>query len=252
MKFKILILCVFGLLLTGSTLAQDYSAQKSQETMVVNGEKFYVHQVVKGNTLYNISKAYNVPTNAITHLNPDLSEGLKLGMQLKIPFQLDMQTDYIYHIVKKKETLYQISKIYNVTVDDLKNLNQIQDEEISPGQYLKIPSMFVQSNELQLHQEATEVITVQVDDDKNITYTVQPKETLYTISKRFGMSIDALMYINDLNSSNLSTGQVLLIPRKLVEIAENSSIDTTQFIQHKVKPKETLYGIARLYAVPII
>lgn len=251
MKFKILILFVFSLLLTVSTFAQDYSAQKSQETMMVNGEKFYVHQVVKGNTLYNISKAYNVATNIITNLNPELNEGLKLGMQLKIPFQLDMQTDYIYHIVKKKETLYQISKIYNVTVDDLKSLNQIQDEEISPGQYLKIPSMFVQSNELQLHQEAAEVIPVKVDDEKNISYTVQPKETLYTISKRFGISIDALMYINDLNSSNLSTGQVLLIPRKLVEIAENSSIDTTKFIQHKVKPKETLYGIARLYAVPI-
>lgn len=251
MKFKILILFVFSLLLTVSTFAQDYSAQKSQETMMVNGEKFYVHQVVKGNTLYNISKAYNVATNIITNLNPELNEGLKLGMQLKIPFQLDMQTDYIYHIVKKKETLYQISKIYNVTVGDLKSLNQIQDEEISPGQYLKIPSMFVQSNELQLHQEAAEVIPVKVDDKKNISYTVQPKETLYTISKRFGISIDALMYINDLNSSNLSTGQVLLIPRKLVEIAENSSIDTTKFIQHKVKPKETLYGIARLYAVPI-
>lgn len=251
MRYHFLILFVISLLLSVSAFSQDYSAVKSQGTIMENGEKYYVHTVVKGNTLYNISKAYNVATNTITKLNPELNEGLKLGLQLKIPYQTATQTDFIYHIVKKKETLYQISKIYNVTVDDIKSINNIKEEEISPGQYLKIPSMYVKANEDQLHQEATEVVTLVIDDKKNISYTVQSKETLFTISKRFGISIDALMYINDLNSSNISTGQVLLIPRKLIEIVENPSIDTTKFIQHKVKPKETLYGIARLYAIPI-
>lgn len=251
MKYKVLILFVFSILLVVSAFAQDYSAVKSQETISDNGEKFYVHRVVKGNTLYNISKAYNVASNTIIKLNPSINEGLKLGMELKIPYQLVTETDYIYHIVKKKETLYQISKIYNVTVEDIKRINQINEEEISPGQYLKIPSMFVKADESQLHQEATSSTALVIEDEKNIAYTVQAKETLFTISKRFGISIDALMYINDLSSSDINTGQVLLIPRKLIAIADNPIVDTTKFIQHKVKPKETLYGIAHMYAIPI-
>ncbi len=252
MKYSVFLTLLLSFCISFTAVSQDYTAQKSEETITEDGKKFYIHHVVKGNTLYNISKAYGVATNVILKNNPLLNDGLRMGMDLKIPYQAKKTTvDFIYHIVKKKETLYQISKIYNVTIEDIKTINQIQNEEISPGQYLKIPSMYVNADESSLHSEAKEEKTAKIDDDKYSIYKVQPKETMFTISKRFGISVDALMYINDLNDSSIQEGQVLLIPKKLTQPQQQVSVDSARFIQHKVKPKETLFGLARLYAIPV-
>lgn len=247
MKIKLLLILLICAGFWQQTFAQDFQAQRSSATIMENGQKYYVHQVEKGNTLYNISKAYGVSTTIILKENPGLKEGLKLGMELKIPYHLSQSTDFIYHIVKKKETLYQISKIYNVKVEDIIRLNEISNEEISEGQYLKIPSIFVESNSENLFTKASSTKT-KIDDEKYKVYKVQPKETLFAIGKRFGISVDALMYLNDLSNANLQTGQSLLIPNNLFH-KTTKTIDSSAFIQHKVKPKETLYGLAKLYAV---
>lgn len=251
MRVKLFILILLGAFCVVSANAQDYSAKKSDATIQEAGEKYYVHIVEKGNTLYNISKTYNVAANVIEKLNPEIKQGLKIGMELKIPFKAPQSDDYIYHIVKKKETLYQIAKIYNVKIEDITAINNIKDGKISLGQYLKIPSMFVNSNQDDLHKQASERKEQdKIDDSKYKIYKVQPKETLFTISKRYGISVDALMYLNDMDSPDLASGQDLLIPRNLFE-KDEPSIDKERFIEHKVKPKETLYGIARQYAVPM-
>jgi LysM repeat protein len=248
MRVKLLLLMFLSLFFTFYAWSQDFQASKSDATIQDGGKKYYIHTVQKGNTLYNISKVYNVSSNIIEELNPDLKLGLKIGMELKIPFHLPQADDYIYHIVKKKETLYQISKIYNVNIEDIISINDILDGNISEGQYLKIPSMFVQAHQSNLHEAASEKNQQKVDDDKYKVYKVLPKETLFTIGKRYGISVDALMYLNDLDSPRIHEGQALLIPKKLFE-TEKEDVDTDQFIEHEVKAKETLYGLAKQYAV---
>jgi len=81
-----------------------------------------------------------------------------------------------------------------------------------------------------------------------LVYKVLPKETLFTIGKRYGISVDALMYLNDMDSPHLYEGQALLIPKKLFE-TEDEGIDTDRFIEHEVKAQETLYGLSKQYAV---
>lgn len=249
----ILLILGFGIWGGGTNLfAQEYSSKKSDEIITENGQKYYMHQVTKGNTVYNISKTYNVPGNIILQYNPDLNNGLREGMILKIPFIKEQEAKFIYHIVKDQETLYQISKIYNVRVEDIKQLNKMNSENINKGQYLKIPSIHIKTNTVLLNEKAGDGVRKQNGEQgKYVNYRVQPKETLFSISKRFGISVDALMYLNDMKSPQLSSGQVLLIPRKLIEKQANASLDTEKFIQHKVKAKETLYGIARQYAVSI-
>ena len=250
MKINILVLfIIFGL---GNLLyAQDYSAQKSEETIKEDGQVFYIHSVVKGNTLYNISKAYDVSPNLVKKYNKTISEGLKLGMKLKILKNPPKQESFIFHIVKDKETLYQISKIYNVTVDDIVNMNSIKGKNISVGQYLKIPSSNINVVDDISVSDERENGKDDYDKNKYIKYKVKPKETLFSISKRFGISIDALMYLNDLSSTNLSFGQELLIPLKLVRNKDKPKEGSDKYIIHKVKAKETLYGLAREYAVSI-
>lgn len=251
MKYPVFLIVLLSFGISFNAVSQDYTAKKSQETISADGQEFYIHQVVKGNTLYNISKAYGIPSHIILQYNPSISDGLRLGMELKIPLQKPDTVDFIYHIVKKQETIYQISKIYNVTIEDIKSLNEISDESISEGQYLKIPSIFTQADERTLHSELLVEEPLKIDQEKYNTYKVLPKETLFTISKRFGISVEALMYLNDLSNPQIQEGQVLLLPKKLTLPNQQVQLDTSRFIQHKVMPKETLYGIARQYAVSI-
>ncbi len=248
MRVKLFLLMFLSFLFSTHISSQDFQASKSDATIQEGGKKYYIHTVEKGNTLYNIAKVYHVSTNIIEELNPEIKSGLKIGMELKIPFHVPQANDFIYHIVKKKETLYQISKIYNVNIEDITAINDIQDGNIGEGQYLKIPSMFVQANQSHLHELAQEQTPQKIVDDKYKVYKVLPKETLFTIGKRYGISVDALMYLNDMDSPHLNEGQTLLIPKKLIEI-EEEGIDTDKFIEHEVKAKETLYGLSKQYAV---
>ncbi len=252
MRYKII--AVFFLFMSMSLIAfgQEFAAQKSKNTITENGQKFYIHQVVKGNTLYNISKVYGVASAIIVKANPEVANGLKVGSEIKIPFGQDTSDDYIYHIVKKKETLFTIAKIYNVKAEDIEKINEIQNSEISPGQYLKIPSFYMNTDEGLLHVEANDSKEASQTKSDYTNYTVKPKETLYTIGKIFGISVDELMRINHLESSALKTDQILLVPAKNGASNDNSqSKSTPEFIEHKVLTKETLFGIARQYVVDI-
>jgi len=252
MKLNIAIVLSFLLFIGSNLFSQDFSSQKSKKVTEENGQKFYIHEVVKGNTLYNISKTYGVPTVLIEQNNPQLAEGLKLGMMLKIPVVKEKTEDFIYHIVKKKETLFQIAKIYNVNMADIRSMNNMTSDTISEGEYLKIPSFYVNADVNNLNKVATEEKTPQkIDDQKYTLYQVQAKETLFTISKRYGISVDALMYLNDLSSTDIHENQTLLIPKKLLNKQQSIADDTSKYIQYKVQPKETLYGIARKYAVSV-
>ncbi|MDY0159848.1 MAG: LysM peptidoglycan-binding domain-containing protein, partial [Bacteroidales bacterium] len=112
MKRHILIL--IAILLTSVVLAQQVPI--SEEKVIIDGQKFYLHTVEKGHTLYSIGKAYSVDTEIIEEYNHGAIEGLKLGQILKIPIietslneGVDLSRDevnFIYHTVKRKETVY--------------------------------------------------------------------------------------------------------------------------------------------------
>lgn len=122
----------------------------SSEIEVINGNKYYIHKVESGNTLYSIAKAYGVNSVDIIKLNPDAEFGIKLGQLLKIPFLNGVLTsekindnkvneEYSYHIVKDNETLNSIGKIYDVTEKQILTLNPSIKGAISKGTLLKIP-----------------------------------------------------------------------------------------------------------------
>jgi len=249
MKIKLLVLFVI-LAWSFQVHAQEYSSTKSTEIIKEGSKSFYLHTVEKGNTLYNISKTYGVPPQVIRQNNPSLNDGLKLGMKLKIPKIEQKEEEFIYHIVKRKETLYQISKIYNVPIEDILRINKISNKEITTGQYLKIPSLYINAGKNIVVTNSPSQDN-KVKKDKYVSYKVQPKETLFSISKRFGISTDALMYLNDLNSTHISPNQVLLIPKKLIDKENKHLSGNNKYISHKVLAKETLYGIARKYAVSV-
>lgn len=119
--------------------------EKSTTVQTINGKKYYIHKVEKNQSLYAIAKLYNVDINIVLAENDEAIDGLKNGQELKIPVNPGViikpvpvydSVRYTYHKVQKKETLYAISKQYNISDKELLRLNPEIASGIKPGQML--------------------------------------------------------------------------------------------------------------------
>ncbi len=155
----------------------------SKETNVTTDE--YV--VVKGDTLYGIANKFNTTVDNLKSINKLTTDALAIGQILKIP--MNNSNTNIYK-VEKGDTLYKIAQKYNITIDQLKNANNLNNNILSIGQELKIP----------------------INTSENVTYTIKKGDTLYSIAKEFGTTVSALTDLNNLSTTVLSIGQKLLLP----------------------------------------
>ena len=92
--------------------------------------------VQKGDSLYQIARKYNITTDELKKINNLNSNLLNINQQLKVP---KTNISYILYTVKSGDSLYQIAKKNNATVNDIKNLNNLTSNLLSIGQELKIP-----------------------------------------------------------------------------------------------------------------
>ena len=176
---------------------------------------YYV--VKKGDTLYSIARNYGITVNELKEANNLTNNNLTIGMTLVIP-DLNMQDDnnYEIYIVKAGDSLYKIAGMYGISVNELKALNNLTSNNLSIGQRLKVVSS---------------------EDMGSNIYVVKAGDSLYSIAKKFGVSVDALKSANNKNSNLLSIGETLIIPN-------NSN---NEFNTYVVKADDTLYSIARMF-----
>jgi LysM repeat protein len=137
----------------------------------------------------------------------------------------------VTHTVEKGETVYSIAKKYDLSVDNIYKLNPDAVSGITEGQNLIVSNPKLKKG------------------TKVYNYTVQPKETIYGISKQFGISADELVNQNpELKTKALTEGQVLRISTtKEFKNSIATPNKTARFLEHKVMPKETIYGISKQY-----
>ena len=196
------------------------------------------YTVKAGDTIYGISKQFGVSAMDIYNLNNLTSSNIRVGQVLKIPTnQSTNPSNMFMYTVKKGDSLYSIAKIYNTTVSEIIKLNNLKSTNLSIGQTLRIP----ETN-----------ITVTTMPPSFTSYTVKKGDSLYSLAKRYGISVDTIIMDNALNSTNLSIGQVLKIrTADTTEIEEcfgssynpSTSSDTT----YTVKRGDSLYSIAKKY-----
>lgn len=153
---KLLGLTFFVFLLFASicTKAQTPDVKKSSKTQTIDGKKYYIHTVEKSQTIYSISNVYGITKNDLIMENPELISGIKEGQDLKIPYQekskaintnsgieqqLTTPGAFTEHKVEPKQTLYAISKLYNVSIDEIVKANPEVENGLKTGQTLKIP-----------------------------------------------------------------------------------------------------------------
>lgn len=108
----------------------------------VNGVECIVYKVQPAEGFYRISKNFNTTEAEIRAINPQITDGLKAGMEIYIPLQqkAKAQKDYIEHQVEKKQTIFRIRKMYNITEEALIEMNpHLKDNKLRTGEILKIP-----------------------------------------------------------------------------------------------------------------
>lgn len=184
------------------------------------------HVVTKGESLYSIAQKFDTTIGAIKALNNLKSNILSIGQILKLPNYVNLTEnaeDIKIYTIKKGDTLYSIAKKYNLDVNDLIEYNQLFNTLLTIGQQLIIPISNNNNN----------------NNNNAITYIVNSGDTLYSIAKRYGINVNELMEINNLQSNMISIGQQLSIPK------------TEDFITYFVRTGDNLNSIASKFNTTI-
>ncbi len=129
------------------------------------------------------------------------------------------------YIVKKGDTLYGISKQFNTSMQKIRELNNLKDDNIYPSQVLII-SANTESN-----------------PSECVIYTVKKGDNLYNIAKKYDTTVDAIKRYNNLTTNNLSINQRLKIPC----YSTTPTPEKPNYISYTVKKGDSLYSIATKY-----
>lgn len=252
-KYSLIVFFLFSVM---SLFAQP----KDAEIEIKDGKKYYVHIVQAGNTLWGIHTIYNVPVEVIVSSNPGVENGLKDGRKLLIPVtdatkkQSDIVGEADTYKVLPQETLFGISKKYNVTVDELIAANPGVENGVKVGQIITIPDHGI------LNQQLTENTTVKTSTGKDlnvifsdtiIEHVVLAHETMYSISKRFMVPVSDIQKLNGLKSTKIKNGDVIKIPIRnekfqQVEVREVKPITNQKVDSTLLYKKKDEYAIALL------
>lgn len=164
-------------------------------------ELSFFHTVQSGETLYSIAKKYNVKVDALQFLNAMKNNNIEIGQKLIVNPNLpsadtkEPQPMPGYHIVRHGETLFSISKIYNISITDLKAINTLTNNDIKIDQRLVIVPV--------KNEESRK-------ENESVFYVAEKGETLFSISKKFNISIIELKRLNK-QISQLKEGDKLRI-----------------------------------------
>lgn len=180
----------------------------------VGGKQFIIHQIDEKETLYAISRRYGVPITSILEHNPTADGGLAVGQLLKVPYVPKTKPvvaggDKI-HKVAAKETLFSISRLYDVSVDEIKSWNNLKDNALNLGQ------------ELVIKKKSTTIATTTLPTTQSIkgAHTVAAKETLYSIARQYNITVQQLREWNSLTADEVKIGQTLFVTQPMYQKPE--------------------------------
>ena len=191
----------------------DYVGVNYSYSGPVLNKNYYIVQ--KGDSLWSIASKNNLTVDKLKELNNLSSNLINVGQKLLIKDTSSSDELGVYYTVKAGDTLYGIAKEYGLSVEELKKMNDLKNNNLSINQKLLV--------------SGTGENIIGGDYD---TYIVKSGDNLYAIARKYGISVDKLKIINNLSSNLLSIGQKLLVPK----LQSNTYV---------VKSGDNLYKIAK-------
>ncbi|MDZ4663345.1 MAG: LysM peptidoglycan-binding domain-containing protein [Bacteroidota bacterium] len=205
-----------------------FSQTKSSNIQTINGKKYYLHKLDKGQSLYSITKLYNIKLDDLYAENPELKQGTKAGQEIKIPFAGETahfnnantttstvsttpRAAYIVDTLKystykvaKGETVYAITKKFNLSADYFEKLNPGSKAGLKEGQLVAIG----ERSPIKALADATNTVKPIAD-----TFPLKinfPKKNAYNLALILPFKLDQLDLINSsaLLKANMSFPQI--------------------------------------------
>ncbi|PHQ30334.1 hypothetical protein CJ305_05050 [Leeuwenhoekiella nanhaiensis] len=185
--------------------------------------KFILHTVAKGETLYKLSKKYEVSETDIKRYNKHLyAAELRSGEVVKIP-NTSTQSEAAEetgkpavtnrkHIVKPKETKYGLAAMYGITIEELETMNPEIKDGLKIGAILNVPDKSYSNDAV-------------LEDDTYAFYEVKPKETLFSLTRRWDMTEEQLLRLNPVLKEGLKNGMILKLPKG--KLTDEVSLDVS-------------------------
>lgn len=232
----------------------------------------HLHTITKGENVYRLSLRYGVSTEAIFKLNPGSRTLIKAGEKLLIPkkekstfITNSNNPEFKNHLVSKGETKYGLSKQYNISISELEKLNPEITKMLLAGSTIQIPKNNLENENTLYRQTPNTKIHV-----------VNKGDTKYGLSKRFNIPIKKLEQLNPQIVPMLKSGMTIIVHEKTTSELVNynnkenstvkqkiekeftttktNSLDTITkkpYRDYIIKPKETLYSLAKKANMPI-
>lgn len=185
-----------------------------------NTDKPVIYIVQSGDTLFEIARRSHVSTDSLRRLNNISGDRIYPGQKLRL--RPSLSTDGKTCIVIKGDTLSDISRQYGLTIETLKDLNELKNDVIYPGMKLIV------------------VEDTEEDEEDQFEYVVKKGDNLYSISRKFNVGVDFLRQLNNIKGKNIYPGQRLQL--------KPTSLDEATYV---VRKGDTLSEIARKYRINI-
>lgn len=148
---------------------------------------------------------------------------------------LAQQKKYVSYTVKQGETVKSIAKAYHMTSRDLLQLNPDMDKNLKPNTLIIVPNLDYGKKEVKVVNNAKKL------------YFVLPKDTLYGISKKFGITMEELIAANPQIADGLKPGMELVIPEPgSTAIKPN---ETVTYVLHTVVKDDTMFNLSNRFQV---
>ncbi|MCH8555724.1 MAG: LysM peptidoglycan-binding domain-containing protein [Schleiferiaceae bacterium] len=226
------------------------------------------HTVEPGETLYGLSRKYNVSIDALLGANPQVADGLNVGVVVLIPnnssvagaIAVTQQPDssdaqYIYHRVLAKETLYGISKKYDLPIETIESDNpELAERGLQIGQVIRIAKARASQEPFAVSGE------VPIGDF--VIRVVQAGETVYSITREAKLLADEFFQLNPHTVDGLKEGQEIRLPATAAArqaMKEDSKVEPpteqkepakdSDYKLYQVKADDSMEALLRKYRI---
>jgi len=246
-----------------ATFATKTDKKQNSKTEII--EKEITHKIRRGENLGAIAKENNTTVEELKRINNLADSKIHEGQELKIIqtdesknknilAQAESKENTIQHKIKRGENLGSIAKNYNISVEDLKRMNNLADSRLHEGQNLKIVQINESKTENHLADRSTKKQDAPVENKElAITHKILKGENLGSIAKNNNISVEELKRMNHLTDSKIKPGQELVLNQSMaINVPKNKNADLdSKSIQYKVKSGESFYTIAKSYGCTV-
>ena len=180
---------------TGSD--QNLNSGNTNSSTLSSSGNYITHTIKPGETISRISAKYNVTEDDIRRWNDITGSRIVAGQTLKIyPISNNemRSNEFVYHLVKRGETISTIAEKYYVSISAIREWNNLSSNKIIAGRTLKL-----------------KMGTVTSSDGKNKYHLVARGESLYSIAKKYNTTIQKIKMLNQLKDSKIKAGQSLKV-----------------------------------------